>query len=237
MQIMKRSFWFWLSFCITIILAVYFISRVIMTCMGYGNATLLHKTYITADVENKDMTALSAAAALPKNTHIYSVDLDSLNANILSVPGVKDASVRRMPNGNLIINVAYHRFVAAWTDGESFYPLSDDWTIANKPTDTRPESAVLFRGPVPQDENDKLNNNITEITNAANDMLSDIDYIEWIEKRRWNIHTTGGITIKLPERDFASAIAGLITINKTHNILGRAITIIDLRDPARILVR
>ena len=133
--------------------------------MGIGPMARLHKTYITADVGNKDMTALSA-------------------------------------------------------DGKY-----DD----KSPITDRPESTLLFRGQLPND--------ISDITNAANDMISDIDYIEWIENRRWNIQTTGGITIKLPEHDFVSAIASLITIDKTHNLLGRDIRVIDMRDPARILVK
>jgi len=201
--------------------------------MGHGNMARLHKTSIIADVENKDMTALSAAAALPKNTPLYSVSLDEINSNILSVPGVKDSATRRLPNGNLIIHVSYHHFVAAWTDGESYFPLSDDGTIANNPSNERPTTAILFRGPVPKNTPNK----ITEITNAANDMMADIDYIEWIEDRRWDIHTNGGITIKLPEKDFGTSIASLITINKNHNILGRDIHVIDMRDPARILVK
>ncbi|MBR4507573.1 MAG: cell division protein FtsQ/DivIB [Alphaproteobacteria bacterium] len=226
---MRRSIWFWISFCVAIVLAVYFISRIIMVGMGHGSMARLHKTSIIADIENKDMTALSAAAALPKNTPLYSIDLNEINSNILSVPGVKDSATRRLPNGNLIIHVSYHHFVAAWTDGESYFPLSDDGTIANNPSSERPTTAILFRGPVPND--------ITEITNAANDMLADIDYLEWIENRRWDIHTTGGITIKLPEKDFGTAIASLITINKNHNILGRDIRVIDMRDTARILVK
>ena len=78
---------------------------------------------------------------------------------------------------------------------------------------------------------------LTEITNAANDMAADIDYIERIENRRWNIQTNTGITVKLPEDDFAHAIANLITINKNHNILNRDITVIDMRDASRILVK
>lgn len=229
MRNMKRSIWFWICFCFAIILAIYFASRIIMTTMGYGTASKLHKTQIISDAENKDMTALKTAVALPKNTRIYSISLNDINANLLSVPGVKNAATRRLPNGNLIIHVSHHRFVAAWTDGENYFPLSDDGTIANAPSGERPNGALLFRGPVPTD--------ITEITNAANDMFADIDYIEWIENRRWNIHTIGGITIKLPENGFASAIAGLITINKNHNILGRDISVIDMRDSARILVK
>lgn len=205
--------------------------------MGHGAVAKLHKTQIISDAENKDMTALSAAVALPKNTRIYSVSLNDINEKLLSVPGVKNAATRRLPNGNLIIHVSHYHFVATWTDGENYFPLSDDWTTANNPTDERPKSAVLFRGPIPTDDIDKQNNNITEITNAANDMIDNIDYIEWIEKRRWNIHTNDGIIIKLPESGFASAIAGLITLNKNNNILGRDIHVIDMRDPARILVK
>ena len=197
--------------------------------MGHGNLARLHKTSIIADVENKDMTALSAAAALSTNTPLYT-NLDDINARISAVPGVKYSAVRRLPNGNLVIHVSYHHLIAAYTDGESYYPISDDGTKIENPSDTRPESAVLFRGQIPTTK-------VAEITTAANDMLADIDYVEWIENRRLDIHTTGGITIQLPEDDFAHAIARLIDINKNHNILGRDIQVIDMRDPARILVR
>lgn len=228
MPSMRRSFWFWVSFCVAIILAIYFASRIIMISMGHGDLARLHKTSIIADVENKDMSSLSAAAALTTNTPLYT-NLDDINARISAVPGVKHSAVRRLPNGNLTIHVSYHHLVAAWTDGESYYPISDDGTKIENPSETRPESALLFRGPIPS--------NVAEITTAVNDMLPDIDYVEWIEDRRLDIHTTGDITIQLPEDDFAHAIALLIEINKNHNILGRDIQVIDMRDPARILVR
>ena len=201
---MRRSIWFWLSFVVAIVLAVYFASRIIMVSMGYGKTAMLHKIYFTTDIENKDMTALSAATSFAKNTKFYSINLDKLNDSILSVPGVKNSAVRRLPNGNLAIKVSFHHFVATWTDGVNYFPLSDDGTIVKNPSPERPTSALLFRGPVPDD--------MTEI------------------------HTTGGITIKLPEDDFTHAIASLITINKKHNILGRDIRVIDMRDSARILV-
>lgn len=226
---MRRNLWFWLSFVSAIILAIYFISRIIMVGLGHGDLARVHKISFTSDVENKDMTALMGAISVPKNTPIYSLDLDVMTANLLGVPGIKDAAVRRLPNSTLRVRVAYHHFVATWSDGMNYFPLSDDGTIVQNPSSERPESALLFRGPVPNDLN--------EITNAANDMVADIDYIEWIEDRRWNIHTTGGITIKLPEENFSHAIAELITLNKNQNILDRDIHVIDMRDSARILVK
>lgn len=228
---MRRSIWFWLSFCAAIMLAIYFVSRTIMIGLGHGDLAHVHKISFTADVENKDMTALVGAVSIPKSTPFYSIDLDSLTANLKAIPNVRDAAVRKLPNSTIRARVSYYHVVAAWTDGEYYFPVSDDGKIVQNPTAERPESALLFRGYIPEGMD------LTEITNAANDMAADIDYIERIENRRWNIQTNTGITVKLPEDDFAHAIANLITINKNHNILNRDITVIDMRDASRILVK
>ena len=61
--------------------------------------------------------------------------------------------------------------------------------------------------------------------------------MEWIENRRWDLVTTGGITVMLPEKSPDAAIAQLIVLNKNHHIFDRNISVIDMRDDARILVK
>ena len=87
----------------------------------------------------------------------------------------------------------------------------------------------MFRG--------KLPDAIDEITKSAQRLAGDVDYMEWIEDRRWNLHTTGGITVMLPEKDPFSAIGTLVILNNNHNILTRNIHVLDMRDSARILVK
>ena len=225
---MKRSIWFWLCFAVAIIMAIYFATRIIMTGMGHGPVAQIHSISITSDAEKSDLSALRAAAGgLVRNT--YDVDLTELNERIGNVPGVKSSAVRRLPNGNLKINVKMHHAVALWWDGEHYYPLSADGTVVNRPTLERDETAVVFAGPIPND--------ITKITKAAHTMLSDIGHLSWIENRRWNITTTGGIVVMLPENDPVSAISTLIAMNQNHKILSKDIDIIDMRDSARILVK
>lgn len=226
---MKRSLWFWIAFVIAIILAVYFSVRIIMTGMGYGPTANVRRVSISADTPDKDLSALAAAAAVAPGTRSFAVDLNAMNTRVGAVPGVRQSAVRRMPNGNLAVRVKLYRAVAQWTDGENFYPLSADGTIVKRPTDTRSITSVLFTGPVPDD--------ITDITTAAHNMIGDLDYMEWIENRRWNMHTLGGITVMLPEENPADAIGALIVMNNNHKILSRKITMIDMRDPARILVK
>lgn len=226
---MKRNIWFWLCFVAAIVLATYFATRIIMTGLGYGAAARVHNISISADNGNKDLSALAAAAAVAPGTHTYSVDLDALNARIANVPGVRASAVRRLPNGNLSVRVKLYRAVAQWTDGENFFPLSADGTIVRRPADERSPGTVLFRGPLPDD--------ISEITKVAHNLVGHLDYLEWIEQRRWNIVTTGGITVMLPEQDPAAAISSLLVLNKNHNILSKDIKVIDMRDNARILVK
>ena len=114
-------------------------------------------------------------------------------------------------------------------DGENYFPLSSDGTIINTPTNVRNIAHVVFRGNLPSD--------ISNITRAAHNLIGNLDYMEWIENRRWNIYTTGGITIMLPETNPESAISTLMAMNIKHNLLGKQIKIIDMRDDARILVK
>ena len=226
---MKRSIWFWLYFFIAIVLAVYLSTRIILTYTGRGPNANIRTISLSADTPNKDLTQIATAIAIAPNTHSYQARLDEINQRIMATPGVRNSSVRRMPNGNLSVRVQLHQAVAQWTDGEMYYPLSADGTIVNRPSDTRTAGTVVFRGELPPD--------VSEITNTAMGIIDNLDYIEWIENRRWNVHTTGGITIMLPEKNPETAMASLIVLDKNHQILSKDLEIIDMRDDARILVK
>lgn len=226
---MKRSIWFWLYFAIAIILAIYFATRIVMICTGYGRDAYVRSISISADGANKDLTAIATATAVAPGTRAYNINLDEINARVGAVPGVRKSAVRRRSDGNLSVHIEFYRPVAQWTDGINYFPLSADGTIVNRPTDTRNTDTVVFRGDVPTD--------ISEITRAATNIIDDIDYLEWIERRRWNIHTTNGITIMLPEKNPDTAIASLMVLDKNHQILSKDLELIDMRDDARILVK
>lgn len=226
---MKRSIWFWLYFVIAIIMAVYFATRVIMVCTGRSNLSYIRSLTISADIPNKDLTAIAAAAAVAPGTRAYGKTLEEINTRIANTPGVRNAATRRLASGNISIHVQLYQAVAQWTDGTQYYPLSADGTIVNKPTDTRNQNTVVFRGTVPND--------ISEITNTAHNMIGKLDYLEYIENRRWNLHTLEGITVMLPEKNPSAAIASLMIMDKNYKLLSKDIDVIDMRDDARILVK
>lgn len=226
---MKRNIWFWLYFIIAIVLAIYFATRVIWICTGRSALSYIRTISITTDSANKNLDAIAAAVAVAPGTRAYSANLANINSRVASVPGVRQSAVHRRPDGNLSVKVDFYRAIAQWTDGTYYYPLSSDGTIINKPSETRTNELVTFRGALPND--------ISGITESAQNMANNINYMEWIENRRWNMVTNDGITIMLPEHDAASAIASLGVINKNHGILSKKLNFIDMRDDARILIK
>lgn len=226
---MKRSIWFWLSFITAVILAVYFSVRIITTGIGKSRNSYIRNISISADEQNKDLSALVSAVNIAPGTSSYSIDLQEMNKRVSNVPGIKKSAVRRMPNGNLSVHVSLHKAIALWTDGENFFPLSADGTIVNTPTQTRNISNIVFRGKMPS--------NISDITQSAHKLVGHLNYIEWIENRRWNLHTNTGIVVMLPEHNPSTAINTLVVLNNKHGILNKKIRTIDMRDNARILVK
>ncbi|MBN1324751.1 MAG: cell division protein FtsQ/DivIB [Alphaproteobacteria bacterium] len=226
---MKKTFWFWLYFVVAIILAVYFATRIIMTSLGHGSVSTVKTISISADSHNKNLSKLAAVAGIAPGTNVYSLNLDEINARISTVPDIKYSAVRRLPNGNLAIKVKLHKAVAIWTDGKNLFPLSSDGTIVKRPLEQRPPNTIVFSGILPPD--------INEIVKTTLGMAKDIDYMEWIENRRWNIHTTNNISILLPEEDPCAAISALMVLNKNNKILSKKIKTLDMRDPARIIIK
>lgn len=226
---MKRSFMFWVYFVVAIVLGVYFAVRIVMTSMGHGKISTIHNISITADSYDGDLMAIKTAASASLGAQTRTLDLEIQNNRIRAVPGVRNVATRRLPNGTIRVNVELHHAVAQWTDGAAYYPLSADGTHIEIPSDTRDDGAIVFRGALPED--------ISEITTATQPVAQIIDYLEWIENRRWNIITTDGITIMLPESNPVASVRELISLNEKQNILGRDIKVIDMRDTSRILVK
>lgn len=226
---MKKTIFFWLYFIATIILATYFSVRIITSLMGRGPVSSVKHISMLSDSKDTDFEQIRMAIGITNGTNIKTVDLHQINNRVAKIPGIKNSSVRRLSNGDIIIKTEMHKVAAQWSDGLYYYPLSVDGTKIDTPTTERDTNTIVFRGPVPE--------NLTQIVNAVSGLSEYIDYMDMIETRRWNIHTINGTTIYLPEDEPSVAINKINRLNQTHKILSRDIEIIDMRDKARILVK
>jgi cell division protein FtsQ len=226
---MKKSLLFWLYFVLSILLAIYFATRIITSYLGRGPISTVKHIEITSDHKDADLESIGMAVGIRHGTPLRGLDLHQINNRVISIPWIKNAATRRLPNGNLIIKTKQHNAIAMWTDGAMYYPLSDDGTKIDTPFETPNENTIVFSGELPD--------NLTDIIANVSGLSEYIDYINMVEGRRWNIHTKNGITIYLPENTPASAVNKISVLNQTHQILSRDIDILDMRDNARILVK
>jgi len=226
---MKKTIFFWLYFVVAIVLATYFLTRFITSEMGRGPISSVHKVLITSDAKHADLESIQMTAGISNGLSLKALDLNQINNRVLNIAEIKDASTRRLPNGNLIIKTKQHKAVAMWSDGVHFYPLSEDGTKIETPLETHDEHTIVFRGEIPK--------HIKDIINDVSVLSPYIDYITLIESRRWDIHTKTGMVIYLPEENPSVAIHKITELNKTHKILSREISVLDMRDEKRILVK
>lgn len=225
---MKKALFFWIYFILSIILAIYFATRIITSQIGRGPVSHIKHIEIISDSRDADLEPIKMAIGIKPGTKIRSIDLHQINNRVMSVPGIKNAATRRLPNGDLIIKTQQYKAVAMWFDGVMYYPLSADGTKIDTPIDQVDKNTIVFRGDLPED--------LTDIINSVSGLSEHIDYINMVESRRWNIHTKSGITIYLPEENPSTAVNKITLLNQTHKILSRAIDIIDMRDTQRILI-
>ena len=226
---MKKSLLFWLYFVLSIILAIYFATRIITSHIGRGPISTVKHIEISSDSNDINLEPIGVAIGIRHGTKLRSLDLHQINNRIMAVPGIKNSSVRRLPNGDLKIKTEQYNAVAMWTDGALYYPLSDDGTKIDTPSETPTENTIVFSGEIPK--------NLTETLNNLSALSEYIDYVNLVESRRLNIHTKNGIVIYLPENNPGAAINKISVLNQTHKILSRKLSIIDMRDDARILVQ
>lgn len=226
---MKKSIFFWLYFVASIVLAVYFSTRIITSIMGRGPISYVKHISVTSDSKDANLEPVIVSIGITSGTNIKSVDLYQINNRIIKTPGIKNASTRRLPNGDISIKTEQYKVAAQWSDGVNYYPLSTDGTKIDTPSNQRDENTIVFQGALPE--------NLTDIINNLSGISEYIDYVNMVESRRWNIHTKNGAVIYLPENNPFVAINKISRLNETHKILSRDIEIIDMRDNARILVK
>jgi cell division septal protein FtsQ len=142
-------------------------------------------------------------------------------------PDVEHVSLRDNQNGVIDAWIKYKKIVGVWQNRDAFYPLLENGAHIPTAFGARPNNGPMFRGALPKDITE-----IIRVISAHPDVARRLDYLEYIEGRRWNLKLANGATIMLPEQNIQSAMDRM----KTLGILDRSFDTLDLRDAKRPLV-
>jgi hypothetical protein len=133
---------------------------------------------------------------------------------------IKNVSIKDGMNGRISVYLEYKKVLATTLRNNIYYPLGSDGII-NRPYDGRPNGLVVFV---------KETKNVDEILailtkNPA--VLKEINFVEEIEERRFNLILKNRTVVMLPENNVDEAL------KKIPN--GVNVKILDLRDTSKII--
>ena len=146
---------------------------------------------------------------------------------------VKRAEVqRRYPNGLRII-IEEREPIARWRiDGQTL--LVDADGVAMSVSDVKAFSHLpLVTGKGANVQAATLINHIL----AKPSLLSRLTQAEYVGNRRWNLHLRSGLVVLLPEDKVGQALERLAMLQRRYQLLDRAISRLDLRQPERLALK
>lgn len=177
------------------------------------------------------LDCLAAEQGMP----LTAVDLSAARDRIRRLPWVKTVEIERRLPHVLSVNITERKAIAVYQKNKIYRPVDEDGQIIET-TVRRLDGLILLVGEeAPENAPDLL-----AFLKEEPDLFLRVRSAERIGKRRWNIHlddTEQGIVIRLPETDPAAEWSRLARLNKSQKLLERDITMVDLRQPDKLIVR
>lgn len=174
-----------------------------------------------------------AAANLKMGGPILDTDLDAVRRRVESVGWVARARVVRLLPDTLVIAVYERPLMAVWQVNGGFHVVAENGAILAQMDPARFEALPLIVG-------EGANVSAREILPliARRTRLSKAtDALVRVDQRRWDILLKNGTRIMLPAGDAEPALKRLDALDAQARILDLSFERLDLRDPAKIIVR
>lgn len=182
-----------------------------------------------------DENALLSALKVERGMPITAVDLQTSRESVQRLPWVKTVHIERRLPHVLYVRLTERTPVAVWQNKGEYRPVDSDGqpievlvkklnglplVLGTDAPEKTPELLVFLA------QEPELQNRVKAAVRKG--------------QRRWDIlldDIEKGITVRLPEKDPASAWGRLANLDRTQKLLNRKITLVDLRQPDKLIVR
>lgn len=201
---------------------------VLARTVGLGLETIT----IRGLTELKETEILAAADISSRNSLLF-LDAQAVRERLMKLPLVRDAAVRKLFPSRVSIVVTERQPFALWQKDGLVSVVSIDGTVIDTLRDDR---FVALPFVVGEGANTHLDD-FGALLEAAGDLRARIKAGIRISDRRWDLMTTDGVTLRLPEENAAAAVAQVARLARDGRLLDKDIVAVDLRDPTRIAVQ
>lgn len=195
---------------------------------GYALRTL----EIDGRRETPKQDVMLALGAL-KGDAILDIDLEAARQRIVDLPWVTAAVVERRLPDTLRVILTEADPLALWQENGIFHLVSRTGDVLTVTDVARfGKLPVIVGKAAPQRAGELFAMLATEPR-----MQARITHATLVGNRRWNLRTDNGVDIKLPEVNPAAAWMRLASLERQQHLLDRDVSIIDLRQADKLVVR
>lgn len=164
----------------------------------------------------------------------FDIDLDALQARAETLDAVQSAEVKIGSGGVVQVTVTERQPAYVWRSAGGLIMIdASGHRIAGLADRADRADLPLIAG----DGADKAVAEATALLNSSGPLGPRIRGLVRISDRRWNLVLDRGQTIQLPTTDPIDAMDSLLALNKAEDIFARDITVIDLRNAHRPVLR
>ncbi|WP_235890891.1 cell division protein FtsQ/DivIB [Pararhizobium mangrovi] len=210
---------------------------------GHGQAALeavgsavgfpVNDVNITGNVETSEIDVLQQLG-LDGDTSLLTIDAHAARDQLVKLPWVADAEVRKVYPGSLNIHLRERKAFAIWQHaGQLSLIERSGRVIAPFVQGTKFAALPLYVGRGAQEKAAAFN----DLLSAWPDLVHRAKAVVRVDDRRWNLVFDNNVTLKLPHEHVAQALEDFDVMEKQRDVLDHDIVAVDLRLADRITVQ
>ncbi len=176
---------------------------------------------------------LRRAVGLVRGVPIFAFDPADIKTRIETLPWVRTASVKRMLPDTVAVQVQERQPMAVWQRRGRFYLIdAAGEVISDKGLERFPDMLLVVG------ENARLHMaGLIRILQTEPELMTRVRAAVLVGSRRWDVRMANGVDVRLPEKKADRAWGRLADYERTYQILGRDVTVLDLRFPGRVIIK
>jgi cell division protein FtsQ len=195
---------------------------------GFGIAAVS----VSGGTEVSRERALAIAGVAARSSLLF-FDAEAARTRLMANPWIADAAVLKLFPDRLQIRITERRPFALWQRNGRVNVIADDGTVLEPFVEDRYRDLPLVVGSGAE----RRAKDFIGLIERYPEIRSTLRACVLVAERRWNLHLTNGIDVRLPENDVEAALNRLVELDRNKKLFTRDLTAIDLRLPDRVTVR
>ncbi len=176
---------------------------------------------------------LREAIGIDKGAPILGFSLEDVRSRVESIPWVEHATVERRLPGTVVVNLQERRPFAVWQNQGKYVLVDRTGQVVTDQDVAQFPHLPLIVGQGAPNAAAGLLDALRERPSLAEKVVASVR----VGERRWNLRTTNGADVMLPEGHEVVALDRLIGLQQQHAVLDRPLAAIDMRLPDRLVFR